>query len=28
VQFRLVCLLDETVSREQTLKRRYRGDLK
>ncbi len=27
-QFRLVCLLDETVSREQTLKRRYRDDLK
>ena len=27
-QFRLVCLLDETVSREQALKRRYRDDLK
>lgn len=27
-QFRLVCLLDETVSREQSLKRRYRDDLK
>ena len=27
-QFRLVCLLDETVSREQTLKQRYRDDLK
>lgn len=26
-QFRLVCLLDETVAREQTLKRRYRDDL-
>jgi uncharacterized protein YecT (DUF1311 family) len=28
VQFRLVCLLDETVWREQTLKQRYRDDLK
>ena len=28
VQFRLVCLLDETVLREQTLKQRYREDLK
>ena len=27
-QFRLVCLLDETVWREQTLKQRYRDDLK
>jgi len=27
-QFRLVCLLDETVLREQTLKQRYREDLK
>ena len=27
-QFRLVCLLDETVLREQTLKHRYRDDLK
>lgn len=27
-QFRLVCLLDETVSRVQTLKQRYRDDLK
>ncbi len=27
-QFRLVCLLDETASREQTLKQRYRDDLK
>jgi uncharacterized protein YecT (DUF1311 family) len=28
VQFRLVCLLDETVRREQALKQRYRDDLK
>ena len=28
VQFRLVCLLDETVTREQILKQRYRDDLK
>jgi uncharacterized protein YecT (DUF1311 family) len=27
-QFRLVCLLDETVSREQALKQRYQDDLK
>ena len=27
-QFRLVCLLDETVSRKQALKQRYRDDLK
>lgn len=27
-QFRLVCVLDETISREQTLKHRYRDDLK
>jgi uncharacterized protein YecT (DUF1311 family) len=26
-QFRLVCLLDETVSRQQTLKQRFRDDL-
>lgn len=28
MQFRLVCLLDETILREQTLKQRYRDDLK
>jgi uncharacterized protein YecT (DUF1311 family) len=28
VQFRLVCLLDETVARGQGLKQRYQGDLK
>ncbi len=28
VQFRLVCLLDETVTREQILRQRYRDDLK
>lgn len=28
VQFRLVCLLDETVAREQALKQRYQDDLK
>lgn len=27
-QFRLVCLLDETVTRQQALKQRYRDDLK